>query len=546
MAPDQPKYCDYKTPEVASLAIYNKAIAADSMRMKRGLYLVKSEFEVWVMYQCGLAAVCFLGVEQNPDLLVQWLMQQRTYSITALFGHDVAGRQSALGLSDATKEKSVEAKIGLLDGPLGFDLSDLFCQVDFNPRRFRDEIDQLDFAPRPVREAWRQNPEVGLPDPTPETATESTSESELDLLPCLNEEQLAAVPLPECVVEDLILASRPTLFTSQNNVGKSALAVDFCCCVSLGLPWNGRATKRGATFYLAAEGADGIGKRHQAWKQHHGIAQTPDFHTIPAAVTLTDPTALARLIRTIKHYNRTGEPAALVVIDTLSICSGSGEADENSATDMAKFVGAAEAICAQTGAATLILHHNNRGETFRGSAVLPDNCYGHLTLTPTKGLIKLGVAKIKDFDHRQKFLLRAVTITLENRLDSRGKPVTSVVFVPTDASDAEGGGETDEGEVADTGVASKRSNPFVPPKSGSKTAKPRGELSEKEEATWQALLALNANAAAGVTTKEWGARAAMDGVSDSTFDRAKSKLQALGKVSCDAPGKLGARFTPNL
>ena len=48
--PGQPKYMDLKTREIPNFDIYNMAIVDDSTRMKRGLYLVKSEFEVWVMY----------------------------------------------------------------------------------------------------------------------------------------------------------------------------------------------------------------------------------------------------------------------------------------------------------------------------------------------------------------------------------------------------------------------------------------------------------------------------------------------------------------
>lgn len=181
-------------------------------------------------------------------------MHRSIFSITALFGNDLAGRQSAIGLHNAATSKGLKAKIALLDGPLGFDLGDLFTQMGLNPRKFGDEIDQLDLAGHAMREAWQRNPGVGLPDPVPETSSDDESDSGLQLLPHLNEDELAALPVPECVVEGLILESRPTLFTSQNNVGKSALAVDFCCCVSLGIPWNGRATKQGATFYLKISG----------------------------------------------------------------------------------------------------------------------------------------------------------------------------------------------------------------------------------------------------------------------------------------------------
>lgn len=79
-----------------------------------------------------------------------------------------------------------------------------------------------------------------------------------------------------------------------------------------------------------------------------------------------------------------------------------------------------------------------------------------------------------------------------------------------------------------------------------KPTKSPDALSEKEQAIWQALLTFNANGAAGVTSGEWAAKAKELDVSGATFERAKKKLQQLGKVECDNPGKFRARFTPRI
>jgi hypothetical protein len=107
-----------------------------------------------------LAAICSLSAGRDPEALVQFLRHARIGEMQAIFGNDVEGRQLALRLRDVcaatdTDDLKVAAKIRLVDGGLGSDLGDLFARVKFDPKKFRDEIEQLAFAPRPLLDAWR-------------------------------------------------------------------------------------------------------------------------------------------------------------------------------------------------------------------------------------------------------------------------------------------------------------------------------------------------------------------------------------------------------
>ncbi len=227
--------------------VYNADVVGDPQRTKFGIFIVETESEVWTMQEAGLAAICSLAAGRDPKALVQFLRQTRIEKVQAIFGNDVEGRQLALRLREVceatnTDDIKVNAKIRLVDGGLGFDLGALFAQLKFDSKKFRDEIEQMSFAPRPLLEAWRQNPEAGLPDPEPETSSEefATNASNIGadgLFECLDEDDLQALPLPECVVEGVVLEGRPTIFYGLFGTGKSLIALDMALSVSQNMPW---------------------------------------------------------------------------------------------------------------------------------------------------------------------------------------------------------------------------------------------------------------------------------------------------------------------
>lgn len=161
---------------------------------------------------------------------------------------------------------------------------------------------------------------------------------------------------PPQLVEGVLTAGGMSLFYGESNSGKSYLAIHLAICVSLGLPWLGRRTQRGAVLYVAAEGAWSIRLRLAAYRKHYG-QQVGRFGLIPQALSLVDPSAdVGDLISLIEaKRDELGEPIVLVVVDTVARVMGGG--DENAAQDMGRLVTAGDRIRQSTGAHLLYIHH---------------------------------------------------------------------------------------------------------------------------------------------------------------------------------------------
>jgi hypothetical protein len=484
----KPSYALFGDDKKYAAAIYNQNALADEERVAYGVFIVGTAWDVWVMHQNGFAAVSFFDDECGPQVLKQHLVGHRITDVKVALDNNAQGRLDAIWLREVFAKYEIAVHICILPVRLDCGVRDLFRDLKFDRKAFRDTVGTLPLAPSFFVSRWNENPALDLPEATAED----------DLLPCLNEASLQGLPLPACVVDGVLLAGRPALFTGKHDLGKSAVALDMSLSVCTGRKWNGKKTLQGDVFYIAAEGASGIAKRVQAWKEHYGIVSVPNFHVVPRALPLQDAEERERLIRTVKAHS---DSPALIVADTLARCCG--EADDNSTADMNAFTSSIEELCLATGAAVLIVHHNNRSDSYRGSSALPANCDGHLTLSGDSGGAKvtLKVAKLKDFADGEKMVLRREVVTLKGSVDEHGHPQSSVVFVKDDSE-----------------------------------AKGTASLSPKEEATLQALAALHAQDTThpGFTSTEWLKAAKLAGVSKPTYDRARKKLVDLGAVGHDS------------
>jgi len=149
--------------------------------------------------------------------------------------------------------------------------------------------------------------------------------------------------------------------------GKSFLAIDLGLAIAAGLPsFLGREVAQGEVIYLAAEGADGLQKRVQAWRKVHGVDGALPFHTIPRSVIVSNDMAREGLISAIKD---SGIKATVLFVDTLSRVY---DGDENSNQHMAAFVRALDDLRDQLGGPAIILLHHTTKSTgdLRGAGAL--------------------------------------------------------------------------------------------------------------------------------------------------------------------------------
>ncbi|WP_137110251.1 helicase RepA family protein [Rhodobacter sp. SY28-1] len=172
---------------------------------------------------------------------------------------------------------------------------------------------------------------------------------------------------PDYLVEGLIERGNMVLIFGDPAAGKSFLTIDLGACVATGTNFHGRPTKAGAVIYIAGEGHSGLARRRMAWEADKGFAladrQAPLFVSTVAGNFLDTVTTEA-VISEIKATVESEGPPVLIVVDTLARNFGGG--DENSTSDMNRFIAAVDRVKDQwTGCSALIVHHTGHGNKTR-------------------------------------------------------------------------------------------------------------------------------------------------------------------------------------
>lgn len=161
----------------------------------------------------------------------------------------------------------------------------------------------------------------------------------------------------EWVVDGVLGVGEFTYVVGKPGSGKSAIMTDIACHVGAGTTWHGRKVRRGLVVYIAAERGALTRRRMMAFRKHHEpdavalaiIEGTPDFTN-----GLGDADELVNSISTLARA--CGLPPTWIIIDTLTRSFGGG--DQNKSQDMGRFIRAADAIIAGTGAHVTVVHHS--------------------------------------------------------------------------------------------------------------------------------------------------------------------------------------------
>ena len=147
---------------------------------------------------------------------------------------------------------------------------------------------------------------------------------------------------------------------------KTFNVIDMCghiACEDLDL-WCGKTVEHGGVFYLAGEGVKGLKKRFAGWCLEHGKKPKDiPIHISPEVFTLDDKTPEHNIESTIANIRAVCPNVKLVVVDTLNRYM-SGE--ENSATDMGRFILVCAKLQRELGCAVLIVHHSGLAQDAKG------------------------------------------------------------------------------------------------------------------------------------------------------------------------------------
>jgi hypothetical protein len=222
--------------------------------------------------------------------------------------------------------------------------------------------------------------------------------------------------------------------------GKSFLTMNWALCIASGRKWLGHQVLQGPVAYIAGEGSFGIGPRLKAWKQFHHFSGNSGVKWFDEALALQDAGNFNEVVTAFLEDFE--EPPVLVVIDTLSRCSGG--ADENSNTDMAKVIAAADMLQQRFHCTVLIVHHagKDRDRGPRGASSLIGNTETIIEVAPTDEGCRVVCYKQKDAPKFDPLALRlqevqygetandasAVLIWGDEKAQTKMKPSESAMY----------------------------------------------------------------------------------------------------------------------
>lgn len=209
--------------------------------------------------------------------------------------------------------------------------------------------------------------------------------------------------------------------------GKTFVAIDMACCVSMGIPYHGHNTKKGDVFYIAGEGQNGLALRFKAWEEGSGVSLKDGLHIATSPIQLYDLANAEILIAAIDEMIiKHGASPSLIIIDTLARNFGG---DENSSKDISQFICHLDIIKNRWDAAILIVHHNghNKKHRPRGALALTGALeHEYRVQKHSKTSISLKNTKTKDGPVPNELCFEMIKVPL--RFDSNEDIIEGVVL----------------------------------------------------------------------------------------------------------------------
>lgn len=251
---------------------------------------------------------------------------------------------------------------------------------------------------------------------------------------------LLDAPRPDPLIDGFIQEQDAVCLYGEPNGGKSFLALDWALCIATGKPWlDVHEVKKGPVVYMAGEGGASLQVRVQAWMKCHGIAEIHGAYFQTRPLPLREDEVIDEIQATLETFAESergaGEPEMnprLIVVDTLNQFLMGG--DENT-SDMALFVANCRRLSQDNSTAILIVHHTNAGgERERGHTSLRGNVDEMFKCRPVYQdnlLVGIDVTNDKQRDKARAAILNLKLRVIPLGLDSRGKPISSLVVVPT-------------------------------------------------------------------------------------------------------------------
>jgi hypothetical protein len=248
----------------------------------------------------------------------------------------------------------------------------------------------------------------------------------------------APIVLIAWIVWGIIEAGSLCMIFGASGTFKSFLTIALCACIATGREFFGHKVKKGAVYYIAAEGQGGIIRRFRAFSQEAGVDITnAPLYRYTGAVNLLDAAdiLISALEETVEEET---EPPALAVIDTWSRALAGDDSDTAAA---AEGLHKLDMIRAKFPAmAILLIHHVGHKEQHRarGASLIhagvdsefrvEKDAAENIIFTNTK-------SKESELLPPMAFRARSVKLLADNGgfiLNENGEPETSAVLEQVD------------------------------------------------------------------------------------------------------------------
>jgi len=236
---------------------------------------------------------------------------------------------------------------------------------------------------------------------------------------------------PDFLVDGMIERGSLAMIFGQPASGKSFLAVDLAASIATGRAFQGLKTQKGDVVYIAGEGYRGLKRRFKAWSKYHDAGPEEIRVMISrSAVDYRDERAAQELEKELLEAKEEGLSPILFVIDTLARNYGGG--DENSNSEMGKFISVIDQFNVKFDCATLIVHHSGHGESerARGASALRGALDTEFSCKKDRSTVVISCTKMKDAEAPENLAMNLTSVELNVAKD--GKPISSAVLVRND------------------------------------------------------------------------------------------------------------------
>ena len=236
---------------------------------------------------------------------------------------------------------------------------------------------------------------------------------------------------PDFLVEGMIERRSLAMIFGQPASGKSFLAVDLAASIAAGRAFQGLKTQKGDVVYIAGEGYRGLKRRFTAWATYHDVSPEEIRVMISrSAVDYRDERAAQELENELLKAKAKGLAPILFVVDTLA--RSFGGADENSNSEMGKFISVIDQSNVKFGCATLIVHHSGHGENqrARGASALRGALDTEFSCKKDRSTVVISCTKMKDAEAPANLAMNLKSVELGVAKD--GRQISSAVLVRND------------------------------------------------------------------------------------------------------------------